>query len=149
MKKQQGLTMIEVLIAMVILAIGLLGMESMQVMSLQDTGNSGYRSIGIYLANDMADRIRANKVAMDANNYNSISGASLNSSCLAAAGCSTSAMANHDKQEWLDNLAQSLPGGLGTISRSGDIFTVTVSWTEKVRTAAGVDTGTVTLTFEP
>lgn len=149
MRKQQGLTMIEVLIAMVILAIGLLGMASMQVMSLQDTGNSSYRSIGIYLANDMADRIRANSVAMTANNYNTISGASLTSSCLTASGCSTTAMANHDKQEWLNNLSQSLPGGLGTISRSGDIFTVTVSWTEKVRTTAGIDTGTVTLTFEP
>mgnify|MGYP000058184805 CR=1 FL=1 len=151
MIKQDGFTLIEVLISMVILAIGLLGAASLQVRSLQDTGNSGLRSVAIYLANDMADRIRANSAGTGAaTNYNSIAGAALTGNCLTVAGCSVAAMANHDKQEWLTNLSQSLPEGLGTLSRDGDIFSIEITWTERVKQdGASFDTGSVTLTFEP
>lgn len=152
---QKGITIIEVLVAMLILAVGLLGMASLQVRSVQDTGNSNLRSVAIYLANDMADRIRANNTAMAAGNYNSVAGASLTANCLTTTGCSSAAMANHDMQEWLTNLGNSLPNGDGEIDRDGDLFEITVTWDERVRQtnadgdAVNIATGTVTLTFEP
>lgn len=60
-KAQQGLTLIEVLVAVLILSVGLLGMASMQSNSLQMTTGSLARSQAIFLANDIIDRVRANR----------------------------------------------------------------------------------------
>ena len=143
--KQRGITIIEVLIAMLILAIGLLGMASLQVRAVQDTTNSSFRSIAIYYANDMADRMRANKDAVAAGGYNVHTGGSDKSgTCLAVAGCDSANMALHDKWEWQQNIAAALPAGRGEISVATGVYTVEVFWTDRVSqsTAGGVNAGT-------
>ena len=154
-QKQQGISIIEVLIAMLILAVGLLGMASLQVRAVTDTSNASYRSIAIYYANDMADRMRANSEGLDNDRYDDETGGSLTANCLAATGCSEQAMANHDKAEWLANIAQSLPAGTGDIDRAGDIYRITVSWSDRVdqqapdASAVSAATSSVVLNLEP
>lgn len=148
--RQQGLTLIEILIAMLILAVGLLGMASLQVRAVQDTTNSSFRSVAIYYANDMADRIRANRDGEAANLYTSVNGGSQQSACLTTAGCNSSAMATHDKWEWQQNLAAALPAGTGELARAGEVYTATVSWTDRVEQGAtSTATSSVSLSFEP
>jgi type IV pilus assembly protein PilV len=153
--RQRGVTLIEVLIAMLILAVGLLGMASLQVRAVSDTSNSSFRSIAIFYVNDMADRIRANPVGEQGNLYNDASGGSEKDNCLKVAGCNSSDMAAHDKWEWLENVGDALPAGAGTITKTGNVYTVTVSWNSRVQAqdANGDQIGTVTssvnFSFEP
>ena len=61
MKKQQsGFSLIEVLVATVIMAIGILGIAGLQVVSLQQNRSSLLRSEALQLGNDIVDRMRAN-----------------------------------------------------------------------------------------
>ncbi|WP_041598958.1 type IV pilus modification protein PilV [Hahella chejuensis] len=152
---QKGFTLIEILVAVVILAIGLLGIAGLQVMSVKSSTNANLRSVAVYLANDMADRIRANNVGVAAGNYDNETGSTKNAACLTTTGCTAAQMAANDKFEWLQELEDELPGGAGTIVNNGGLFTVTVTWNDRVKQAEGADAdtsseqSTVSLTFQP
>ena len=60
-KRMQGIIMMEVLISIVILSFGILGLASLQIYSVRSAQSSYWRSVASDLANDMADRIRANR----------------------------------------------------------------------------------------
>ena len=55
-----GFTLIEVLVALVVLAVGLLGLAALQVMSLKYNQTAYNRNQATVIANDLADRMRAN-----------------------------------------------------------------------------------------
>jgi type IV pilus assembly protein PilV len=60
-RNQVGFTLLEVLIAIVISAIGLLGIAKLQLITLKNNSASQYRSIAIQLASDAIERMRANQ----------------------------------------------------------------------------------------
>src|SRR5215510_11075504 len=64
---QRGLSMIEVLVAIVIISLGLLGMAGLQASGLRTSQSAFYRAQAAQFANDMAERMRAN--LGDARNY--------------------------------------------------------------------------------
>ncbi|MEW8186473.1 MAG: type IV pilus modification protein PilV [Candidatus Thiodiazotropha endolucinida] len=68
-QKNQGMTLIEVLIAAIIVAIGLLGVASMQIAALQGSSNAGYRSRAIDIATALSDRMHANLIGVANNHY--------------------------------------------------------------------------------
>ncbi|MES9922169.1 MAG: type IV pilus modification protein PilV [Candidatus Thiodiazotropha sp.] len=68
-QKNQGMTLIEVLIAAIIVAIGLLGVASMQIAALQGSSNAGYRSRAIDIATALSDRMHANLMGVADNHY--------------------------------------------------------------------------------
>lgn len=116
---QAGFTLIEVLIALIILSIGLLGLAGLQATGIRQNHSSLLRSQATILAYDIADRVRANRQDALANNvYNIALGASASGSGVALA----------DLTEWKAELAQKLPSGDGSIVRAGTIFTITVTW---------------------
>lgn len=59
-KTTYGFTLLEVLIAMVVFAIGMLGLAGMQGTALKDNNDAYMRSQAVFFAYDMGDRIRAN-----------------------------------------------------------------------------------------
>jgi type IV pilus assembly protein PilV len=63
-KKCQGMTLIEVLIAAMVLAIGLLGVAMLQLTALQGASNADYRSKAIDFASALSDRMHANLIAL-------------------------------------------------------------------------------------
>ncbi|HPY39439.1 MAG TPA: type IV pilus modification protein PilV [Thiolinea sp.] len=69
MKKQQGLNLIEVLIAAFLISLGLLGMAGLQVKSLRSTHNSYQMQQASQLAHELLERMRANRKAVLAGNY--------------------------------------------------------------------------------
>lgn len=109
-----GASLIEVLVAMVILAIGLLGMVGLQTTSLRNTQDAYLRTQATLFAEDMAERMRANPQGVASGGYTAASGA-LSSACLSVPGCSANAMAQHDLAEWQDALAFALPSGAGRV----------------------------------
>lgn len=150
--KQRGVTIIEVLVAMLILAVGLLGMASLQVRAVQDTSNASYRSIAIYYANDLADRMRANpgaSYAAHSTTDGATNAGTETTACSGAGGCTSAAMAANDYFEWERNMENALPAASGEVEVNGDVYTITVSWTDRVEQGAtSTATSSVALNFQ-
>jgi len=126
---QTGFTLIEVLVAVVILAVGLLGLAGMQATGLRNNQDAYNRSQATQLAYDLADRMRANVVA--ANTYTAttpISSATTQADCLTTTGCSPAELAENDLFEWNTTLTNILPGGLGSLAVAANVYTVTITW---------------------
>lgn len=118
---QCGATLIEVLVAIVILSIGLLGLAGLQATSVQGNYGAFYRSQATILAADITDRMRANRKAAIAGNYNL--------SELKSAYTTTSTRADKDLNEWLIQVAK-LPAGKARIERDSStaLVTITINW---------------------
>lgn len=121
---QRGFTLIEVLVAMFIVAFGLLGIVGTNLASLKLQADSANRSRAALHAQDILDRMRANAQLAAAGSYNVALGAALPTPA--------SAIVQTDLQEWASGLAQSLPNGTGSIAVSNAASaTVTVQWFER------------------
>ena len=128
--KSSGFSLLEVLIALVLLSIGLLGLAGLQITGLQNNQRAYHRSQATQLSYDIADRMRSNKVAL--NTYSTIDPSSAEAKfiCVTIAGCSASEMAKNDLYEWNAALVSTLPSSLGTISSILPVGTyqITITW---------------------
>ncbi len=126
----QGFNLVEVLIALVILSVGMLGIAGLYVHSMQAGRTSLFRHHAVTLAGDVADRIRANPRALAA--Y-ALAGADNN--CVAGGiNCTPAQMAANDIFLWQQQAVDTLPTGAVTIVFNGGpvppTYAITVSWTE-------------------
>lgn len=111
---QKGATLIEVLISLLILAIGLLGMTGLQTVSLRNTQSAYLRTQASIASNDIVERTRANLQGVEANSYDANAGA-VTAACNAIAGCTAAQLAANDIAEWNAALAAGLPSGVGIV----------------------------------
>jgi type IV pilus assembly protein PilV len=114
-----GFTLLEVLVAVLVLSIGLLGIAGLQVTGLRFNHSAYMRTQATLLAYEMADRMRANRPTMlpPANSYdipNAAVGAGV-PACETVAGCAAAQMAQNDVFQWQRRLAQVLPNGQGVV----------------------------------
>jgi len=121
----RGLTLIEVLISLLILSIGILGLATLQTASLNFNTSASQRTQATVLAYDMADRMRANRQAALAGDYN-IAFEDPTPACAASNLVGT--VAAQDISAWRMALACRLPLATGSITRNGNEFTLTVLW---------------------
>lgn len=128
MNKNSGFTLIEVLIAVLVLATGLLGLAGMQAVSLKNNQSAYNRSQATQLAYDLADRMRAN--ISGKTSYTAIlpSSATAKANCLTTTGCSVSDMATNDLYQWNLAVSTALPSGIGTIAVTANVYTITITW---------------------
>lgn len=135
---QRGFTLLEVLIALLVLAIGLLGLAGLHTTALRSVQMSFIRTQATLLAGDISDRMRANVPGLAAENrYYLIDTATapVTSADCAVTRCSPRDMANFDLAAWRTAVGH-LPGGKSRITRTigaapGVIaHTVTVHWNE-------------------
>jgi len=112
----RGFTLLEVLVATIILSVGLLGISGMQVTGLRSNHSALLRSQATMFAYDMSDRMRANGEAFKSATgyYNSPVGAADND-CLTTIGCGSEAMAKNDMFAWSTNIVNTLPAGAGVV----------------------------------
>ena len=132
--KQAGFTLFEVLIAVVILSIGLLGLASLQAAGMRNNNSAYMRSQASVLAYDMADRIRANRLG---NYIASFPNGVQRTACLSAPGCSSDNMAQNDVFEWQTAVGATLPMGSGIIGLVGSVYTITSAWDDSFSGTAG------------
>lgn len=135
---QRGATMIEVLVAVVVLAIGLLGMALLQMTSVQSNHSAYYRSQATVLASDLADRMRANRTAALGNAYEFTFPTSSSSHEVSGT------QAQKDKAEWLNALAQALPDGTGQVAKDGTLVTISIRWNDnrgRIKSTADANDG--------
>lgn len=114
LRAHSGATLIEVLISLLILAIGLLGMTGLQTVSLRNTQSAYLRTQASIASSDIIERIRANLQGVEAGNYDAIAGAA-SVACNTIAGCSAGQLAANDIAEWKAALAIDLPAGAGIV----------------------------------
>lgn len=122
---QYGFGLIEVLISVVVLAVGLLGIAGLQLTMIRDNHAAYMRSIAIAQTSNMIDRMRANYEGVKAGHYNNISGIPANPNC---SPCSGSQLAQLDAYQWNTKNAQLLPSGQGSVVSGGNRFTISVCW---------------------
>ncbi len=146
-----GFTLLEVLVTIVIVALGLLGLGALHVRAMRDTTSAYLRSEATILTQDMADRIRANPLCArdctgayeitlnDGNKsfdaYKSKTQSAKN--CLPAGDKKTckikEELAEADKAQWSIAVANRLPGGRAKITpQNVNAWEITVYWDERV-----------------
>ncbi len=107
-----GFTLIEVLVALVVLSIGLLGVAGLQAKSQQFSRSAYLNTQATVLAHDMFERMRANPQGLlNSNKYYDHPVATKKTNCFTLTGCSVEAMAKNDMYEWAQDAARKLPGG--------------------------------------
>ena len=137
---QRGFTLLEVLVALLVMSFGMLGIASMLLTNMRVNSSSVTKQLAIQSANNVVDRIRANRAAALANAYNVsdlvVSGtppypATPGVDC-GSASCSPANLATYDVWYWLTRDVAQLPLGTGSIatqaSGSNTLLTVTVQW---------------------
>ena len=140
-KRQQGFSLIEVLVSLLILAIGVLGIIALQFKGLKYSYDANVRSQITFLANDIADKMRLNQLnaASYVTNYTA-------GTAHTACNYATATDATNDLNCWHDFVDWALPpGSIANITGpSSQLFTVSLGWTDREG-----ETHTVTYSFQP
>jgi type IV pilus assembly protein PilV len=124
----RGFGLIEVLVAVLILSIGLLGLASLQTNGMRFNHTSYLRTQATVLAYDIVDAMRANR-GTAAKSETALGGAyQTNYTDGVPTG---SSIAEADLRNWKTLLTTLLPTGRGQISQNGRLFTINVEWTER------------------
>ncbi|MCY1278727.1 type IV pilus modification protein PilV [compost metagenome] len=136
--RTEGFTLIEVLIALLVLAIGLLGMASLMLVSVKSNQSASQRSQASTLAYDMAERLRLNRDrAVATDSYLTDGNSVPNDPGCKTDGCTPAQVATLDVREWLNQLA--LAGATGNIARTDNRYTITILWQEDSSRACGAN----------
>ncbi len=114
-RRQRGITLIESLIAMIIAALGILGVVGVQMRTLTDTSTTVRRAQAIRLIEDFSERLKVNPNALTVlGSYASAFGAdpaTPSNTCNAAPGCTNAEQAAYDLAIWKQAVKNNLPSG--------------------------------------
>lgn len=150
-QKNRGFTLLEALIGFLILSIGMLGIASLQALSLKAGKTSIYNSVAMMKADELFESMRANSTALALSEYQAASAddgdGTHHPSCTTAAGCTGTELAQEDIFWWKTNLKAGLPdAATATIAVTGlvgtskmVVATVTVTWEERNKDSVVAD----------
>jgi len=126
-KLQAGASLIEVIVTVLIMAVGLLGLAALQARSMQYNHASALRSQANVLSSDIIDRMRINHAIAVAGGYNIALGTP------APGGAS---LLLQDLYDWKRLLSTALPSGDGSINCvASAICTISIQWQERAKNA--------------
>lgn len=137
-KTESGSSLIEVVVALFVLAIGMLGVLSMQVKSMQFNQSAYYYSQAVYLANEILENMRSNPsiantyiIALDEKSP------TLGKDCgTAGVTCTLTEQRDYNLNKWRDNIEKTLVSGKSSVARVGDFYAITVQFDDS-RSAPG------------
>jgi type IV pilus assembly protein PilV len=141
-KYAPGFSLIEVLIALLILAIGVLGIAALQFKGLKCSHDAYLRSQVNFLAYDIGELMRANR-----SNAASYTGNYTVTVPIGANACNyaTASTATNDLGCWHNRVGQAIPpGSTANITTFGSLYTVALAWTDREG-----NTHTINYTFQP
>ena len=125
-----GFSLVESLVALVVLSVGLLGVARMYVFSLQNGRSALLNTQAVTLAADIADRIRANRTAgID------YAGTAADFGCVdGGVDCSPTQMASNDLLVWQNEVANALPNGQASVTvdvaTNPTTYVISVVWND-------------------
>lgn len=126
-RRQKGVSLLEILIALVILSVGLLGMAGLQGRTLSLNHSAYQRTQAVNLSYDIVDRMRANRRAALDGDYEL---------ALADANPSGTSVPLQDMREWREIIQATLPSGNSSLAINGSTVTVLVQWDDSRGTEA-------------
>jgi type IV pilus assembly protein PilV len=132
-RKQQGFTLIEVLVSVLILSVGLLGIAGMQGLALTNNNNTYFRTTANLLATEIIDMARVlpdeHQATFKDAKTQSITWTKTRCD---TTNCASTAMAQNALIDWKDQLEDWLPYGKGWVEVDGDnVMTVNIFWYER------------------
>jgi type IV pilus assembly protein PilV len=158
--RQRGFTLLEVLVALVVLSIGLLGIGKLVMISSRGNDSAYMRSQATAFAYSILDDMRANRAEAISGTYNVATGAYAGGANCVTGTCNPNQLVQSDISNWKTTLAQQLPSGDGSITTVGVVgldgqtrmtATITVQWNDWVArqsfsgAAAANSTASITL----
>jgi type IV pilus assembly protein PilV len=133
--RSTGFALVEALIALCMLAVGLLGSMALLLQSLRTSREALHHSVAAHLAGDLAERLGANRSALAEYPFDTSAGlAALEPACSIGAACSPEARARDDVAEWQRALTTALPQAEARLTlgdpddATGTAGTIEVSW---------------------
>jgi len=114
----QGFTLIEVLIAMIIVTFGMLGVASLHLVSLENTHSAHLRSQAVIISDDLIERLRSNPELLAYATTNIIDNKNSyteTSTCYSAAGCVPTLLVESELAKWVATLPR-----LGDTTSTGE-----------------------------
>lgn len=134
---QSGASLLEVMVALIILSIGLLGLAMLQLKGMRFNTNAYFRTQATLSANDIIERMRNNPAAASA--YTATPSSGEPSPDCDTSNCNTTQLAAHDLWAWsqaLTNPATGIPGATTLITAvssnpAAGKYTISISWTEE------------------
>lgn len=126
-----GFSLIEVLVALAVLSIGLLGLAALQVTSIRFNHQSYQRTQATVLIYEVIDRMRANPNGL-ANYVIAIGAAtpSFTQDC-ATNTCTPAQLATYDLNKWRNSILAAIGSQASAIAQNGSQYTITIQWTEQ------------------
>ena len=144
LRRSTGFSLIEVMVALVITSVGLLGLAKMESLAISSTNVAGSRSIAAIEASSLAAAMHANPgywaggFAPPVTTVSAANNFSAAAPCLTpgTSSCAPAAMASYDLQQWAIALQAVLPGYFATITCTTTVSnipvtcTIQIQWTE-------------------
>lgn len=121
---QAGVSLLEVLVALLILSFGILGTVGMMFNGLKQSSSADYRSVAAEQATAMADEMRASATALSSSSsavnisFDNLDGNqsnSFNANCVETAGCTRNSYLQNAYYLWKQQVANALPAGSGMV----------------------------------
>ena len=139
--RQRGVSLVESMIALLVISIGLLGIAALQVTSMKQNNSAMQHSQAVWIAINISERIRANFGQFA--NYADIDTDKPYSQDCSSGACSMAEMIAFDAADWSTQV-QRLPSGRGIITGpDANTLTIQVMWddegTDAIGTACGSD----------
>jgi type IV pilus assembly protein PilV len=135
---QRGSSLLEVMVALVVLGVGLLGILAMQMRSNQYGQSTYYYAQAVFLANDIADAMRTTPAV--AGGYNILfedpipTAKTCDSTTIS---CTADELRDWNLNKWLTNVSRYLPQGKASIAVVGDSTVITVRFNDARAQADG------------
>jgi type IV pilus assembly protein PilV len=133
--RSAGCALLEALVALTILAVGLLGSMALLLASLRSSREALHHGTAVRLASDLAERVRANRAGLSAYPFDlTVAPAVARATCGVAATCPPADRAHADIAEWRQELAAALPQADArltlddTTAVAGAWCTIELSW---------------------
>jgi type IV pilus assembly protein PilV len=114
--RHRGFSLLEVLIALLVFSLGLLGMAGLLIISVKTNHSAYLRTQASFLAQSMADRMRANMPRIWTGDYDDDYPGATSDPCTSGASCSRANVAVRDKALWSTQLTDLLPNATANIA---------------------------------
>ena len=146
--KNNGYTLFEVMIAILIVSLGMIALGGLMINSLRYSKESANRFVATQQLYEITDRMRANNKGVVAGYYDAVEGIPTSASC-DTTNCSINDLAIYDINQWNTKNSRVLPQGKGTITKNGSTFLVTVVWSENERGVSAPAEQGITMRISP